>query len=260
VAELRPLTTSRAAVRPVRPRPSARIRAAWRDRAAVRRQAAKHERQRLARDLHDGAIQEILAAGLTIDLCLAELPAGSPARAQLEEARQLTGTAMRRLRSLLQGLREVPDTSREELPDMLRRLRAGHPGHQLDVAVEVTGAPVPVAPAVRHSLFRVASECVFNAAVHGRARRTVVRLSYGHGVVGLSVADDGQGKPKTLRKIIRGAVPGTGGGYHFGLADIAVRVDEMGGTVRVDRSGLGGIAVQVLVPVTVPAGGAEGEE
>jgi signal transduction histidine kinase len=241
----------------VRPRPSARIRAARRDLAGVRRQAAEHERHRLARDLHDGAIQEILAAGLTIDLCLADLPAESPAREQLEEARRLTGTAMRRLRLLMQSLREGPDATCEELPDMLRRLRAGHRAHQLDVAVEVTGAPVALAPSARRSLFRVASECVFNAAVHGRAHRAVIQLSYGHGGVELSVADDGRGKPKTLRKIIRGEVPGTGGGYHFGLADIAARMREMGGTVRVDRADLGGVIVQVLLPVTVPAGAAK---
>ena len=243
----------------VRPRPSARIRAARRDQAAIRQQAAEHERHRLARDLHDGAVQEILAAGLTIDLCLAELPAGSPARAQLEEAKRLTGTAMRRLRSLLQSLRESTDGSGEELPDMLRRLQAGHLAYQPEVSVQVTGTPVPLNPAIRQSLFRVASECVFNAAVHGRARRTIVRLSYGYGAVALAVADDGRGKPKTLMKIIRGEVPGAGGGYHFGLADIAARVDEMGGTLRADRSDLGGITVQVLLPVPVPAGRTEGE-
>ena len=42
---------------------------------------AEHERHRLARDLHDGAIQEVLAAGLAIDLCLADTPAGSPMHA-----------------------------------------------------------------------------------------------------------------------------------------------------------------------------------
>jgi len=232
-----------------RPPPSALAQVTYRSQLAVRQQVAGSERRRLARELHDGAVQEVLAAGLAIDLCLADTPAGSPLRAGLEDARRLTASALRRLRSSLQSLREGTNGPEEELPEMLRRLRGRHRPDQLDVSVEVTGPPVPLATAVRRSLFQVASECVFNAAVHGRARRVVIRLSYGRGLVALCVADDGCGKPKTLRKIIQGEVPGTGGGYHTGLADIAARAEEMGWTLRADRSDLGGIAVRVLLPV-----------
>jgi signal transduction histidine kinase len=216
---------------------------------------ADRERHRLARELHDGAIQEVLAAGLAIDLCLADASAGSLMHARLEHARRLTATAVRRLRSSLQNLREgmaVPD---EELPGMLLRLVARHPAHELDVCVDISGPQVSLPTEVRQSLFQVASECVFNAAIHGRARRAIIRLNYGCEVIALCVADDGRGNPKTLRKIIRGTVPGTGGGYHLGLADIAARAEEMGWTLRADRSDLGGIAIQVLLPT--PAGGYE---
>jgi len=220
---------------------------AYRSQLAARQQVAADERRRLARELHDGAIQEVLAAGLAIDVCLADVPAESPMRARLEDARQLTAAALRRLRSSLQNLHEGANAPDEELPDQLRRLAARHPAHKLDVSLEVTGLPVPLPTAVRRSLFQVASECVFNAAVHGQAHRVIIRLSYVRGMVALSVADDGCGKPKTLRKIIQGEVPGTGGGYHVGLADIAARAEEMGWTLRADRSDLGGIAVQVLL-------------
>lgn len=234
-------------------RPSfALAQAGRRPQPATEQRAAACERRRLARELHDGAIQEVLAAGLAIDLCLADMPAESPLRAGLEDARRLTASALRRLRSSLQSLREGAGRPDEELPDMLRRFQAGHPADQLDVGVEVTGPPVPLAAGVRQSLFQVASECVFNAVVHGRARRVVIRLSYGRGVVALCVADDGCGRPKTLRKIIEGEVPGTGGGYHTGLADIAARAEEMGWTLRADRSDLGGVAVQVLLAVPGP--------
>jgi signal transduction histidine kinase len=249
-----------------RPQPTALAPVAHRDQSVVpqqvteleRHRLARDERRRLARELHDGAIQEVLAAGLAIDLCLAEVPAGSPMHARLEHAKRLTATAVRRLRSSLQDLREGAGAPDEELPDMLRRLKARHPAHQLDLSVEVTGPPVPLKTAVRRSLFQVASECVFNASIHGRARRAVIRLSYGCEVVALCIADDGRGNPKTLRKIIRGEVPGTGGGYHLGLADIAARAEEMGWTLRADRSDLGGIALQVLLPMQAP-GDMQGE-
>jgi signal transduction histidine kinase len=211
------------------------------------------ERHRLARELHDGPLQEVLAAGLAIDLCLADAPAGSPMRARLEHAKGLTATAMRRLRSSLQNVREGTAVPAQDLPDMLLRLAAQHPARELDVSVEVTGLRLPLPVTVRQSLFQMAGECVFNAAVHGRARRAVIRLSYGREAIALCVADDGHGNPKTLRKIIRGAVPGTGGGYHMGLANIAAQAEETGWTLRADRSDLGGIAIQVSLPA--PAAG-----
>jgi signal transduction histidine kinase len=225
---------------------------------AVPQPVSDRERDRLARDLHDGAIQDVLAAGLAIDLCLADTPETSPMHARMKHAKRLTALAIRRLRSSLRDLLEGVNAPDEELPDMLRRLEAEHLADQLDLRVEVTGPPVPLSAEVSRSLFHVASECVFNAAVHGEARRAIIRLSYGRGIVALSIADDGHGKPKTLRRIIRGEVPGTGGGYHLGLADIAARAEEMGWTLQADRSDLGGIAVQVLLRAR-PTGAMQGE-
>jgi len=234
--------------RSFQPQPLVPAQAARRGRPGLQELLADHERHRLARELHDGAIQEVLAAGLAIDSCLADVPPESPVHARLEYAKQLTATAVRRLRSSLHNLRDGATIPDEDLAEMLRRLTAQHAGRQLDVSVEVTGAPVPLTPVVRRALFQMASECVFNAVVHGRARRAVIRLSYGCGTVVLCVADDGCGKPKTLRKIIRGEIPGTGSGYHLGLTDIAALAEEMGWTLRADRSDLGGIAVQVTLP------------
>ncbi len=250
--------TQTAVPRHIRSQPSVPAHAVRGSKSSLPQILADHERHRLARELHDGAIQEVLAAGLAIDLCLADAPAGSPMRARLEHAKRLTATAVRRLRSSLQNLREGTTVPEDELPDMLLGLVARHPAHGLDVSVEVTGPQVSLPVAIRQSLLQMASECVFNAAVHGRARRAIIRLSYGCEVIALCVADDGHGNPKTLRKIIRGVAPGTGGGYHLGLADIAARAEEMGWILRADRSDLGGIAIHVLLPG--PAGGfARGE-
>jgi signal transduction histidine kinase len=238
-----------AGARPAPAPPLVQVLAARPDHREVGRQVAEHERRRLARDLHDDVIQQVVAARLTIDWCLAEVPAGSPLHAKLEHARRLIGIAQRRLRLSLQTLTDPLGPDDEDLPDMLRHLLAFPHTHELDLSVEVSGTSVTLPAPVRRSLHRAASECLFNAARHAGARRAVIRLRYGPGVIALSVADDGHGDPEALRKIIRGDLPGTGGGYNFGLADLACRAEEMGGTIRVGPSDLGGIAVEVLVPM-----------
>jgi len=207
------------------------------------------ERRRLARELHDTVIQQVLAAGLTIDWCMAEVPAGSPVYEKLTVAKRLACNAARELRSSLQELTQRTDGDHEDLPDMLRRLLDTHAMPRLRLGLQVSGTPEPLPSATRRWLYRFAGECLFNSAVHADARDAAIRLRYANGAVALSVADDGHGRPETLRKIISGEVPGTGGGYHFGLTDIAAWAREMGWTLRVGRADLGGIAMEVQLPV-----------
>jgi signal transduction histidine kinase len=242
-----------AAAAPARPPRATPARPVRHARPGTRRPATGPDRRQLARELHDTVIQQVLAAGLTIDSCLADVPAGSALHAKLEQAKQLTAVATRQLRSALHTLTEDAGADEADLPDMLERLLTTQRAHRLRLCIQVAGTPVPLPVPVRRSLYCVASECVFNAAVHAGARRAVIGLSYGCGGMTLSVADDGHGRPETLRQIIRGEVPGAGGGYHFGLADMALRAAELGWTLRVSGSDLGGIAVEVQVPLPVSA-------
>jgi signal transduction histidine kinase len=219
---------------------------------------ANLERRRLARELHDTVIQQVLAAGLTIDWCMAEVPAGSPVHEKLTVAKRLACNAARELRSSLQELTQRTDGDDEELPAMLRRLLDTHATPRLRLGLQVSGTPEPLPSATRRWLYRFAGECLFNSAVHADARYAAIRLRYADGAVALSVADDGHGRPETVRKIISGEVPGTGGGYHFGLTDIAAWAREMGWTLCVSRANLGGIAVEVQLPVG-QAGGIAGD-
>lgn len=241
-------TTARAGPRPAVPPQSAPPPPSG-DQGRALPSVAYLERRRLARELHDTVIQQVLAAGLTIDWCMAEVPAGSPVYEKLTVAKRLACNAARELRSSLQELTQRTDGDDEDLPDMLRRLLDTHATPRLRLGLQISGTPEPLPTATRRWLYRFAGECLFNSAVHADARYAAIRLRYADGAVALSVADDGHGRPETLRKIISGEVPGTGGGYHFGLTDIAAWAREMGWTLCVNRADLGGIAVEVRLPV-----------
>jgi len=162
--------------------------------------------------------------------------------------RSADGVQQRRLRSSRQALADPAGPDSEDLPDMLRHLLALPLTHDLDLSVEVTGTPFALSAPVRRSLQRAASEYLFKAARHARARRVFIRLRYGPGMIVLSVADDGHRNAEALRKIIQDGVADAGG-PGFGLADLACLAEEMGGAMRVGTSDLGGIAIEVLVPV-----------
>jgi signal transduction histidine kinase len=212
------------------------------------------ERRRLAQMLHESVAQQVLSAGLAIEWCRAQAPAGSAEHERLHHAKQLTHGALDQVRSSIQLLSTDNAAADEDLPPMLERLQSDHAAADFALAVAVAGRPVALTHTARRSLFQIANECLFNTVVHAGARRAVIRLTYGRDELRLTVADDGTGVPETIRKIIQGDVPGTGAGYHRGLLDIAWRVDELGGVLEVERSDLGGILIQVILPLALIVG------
>jgi signal transduction histidine kinase len=121
----------------------------------------------------------------------------------------------------------------------------------LRVEVRIEGRPVSLPATAERSLFRVAGEALFNAAVHAEASVAVVRLAFRKDRLVLSVADDGTGDPEQVRRTLRVTAARDLDGSHRGLANMAERAREIGGTLQVQRARQGGIRVQVGVPLPI---------
>jgi signal transduction histidine kinase len=214
--------------------------------AAQQRQVLDTERHRIARELHDSVTQYVISAGMQIEMCRGEL-ADPALRGRLEQAKDLTRRAVERLRSAIYALSE-DEQGEDGLPAMLERLTRVHLPDQLRVEVRIGGHPVALPAAAEQSLFRIAGEALFNTAVHADARHALVRLSYRKDRVVLSVSDDGRGVAEEVRRCLRAASSYLSGD-HRGLPNMQARARELGGTLRLTRSRLGGLQVQVSVPV-----------
>ena len=214
---------------------------------AAQREAVDAERHRIARELHDSVAQHVLSAGMTIEWCRPEVAHHGEVYERLGHAKALTREAVERLRGAIHALSSVGHGDGDGLPAMLGRLSDVAPVPGLAVAVRVEGRPRPLPSEVEHSLFRIASECLFNTARHADATRSTVRLAYRPDEVRLSVADDGGGDPDVLRRALR-ASGRRDDGYHRGLGNIASRCREMGATVRFTRARMGGVRVEVRMP------------
>jgi signal transduction histidine kinase len=123
------------------------------------------------------------------------------------------------------------------LDSALRRLTDAVAGQlKVTAAFEVAGTPRPLPTATEVVLLRVCQEALANVRKHAHARRMLVRLRYGDGLVGLDVTDDGCGFD-----------PGRdGGGY--GLRGMRARVGQEGGRLDVRSAAGAGTTVSVEVP------------
>ncbi|MCW2716801.1 histidine kinase [Pseudonocardia sp.] len=209
------------------------------------------ERHRIARELHDSVTQYALSAGMHIELVRTEI-ADDRLRAQLDTAKDLTRRAVEQLRSAIYALSDAEHHGHgvdKDLPSMLRQLSGVHMPDELRVEVRIGGTPVALPADCEQSLFRIAGEALFNTAVHAEASKAVVRLAYLCHSVRLTISDDGGGKPEEVRRSLRAATVATPSGEHRGLVNMQARARELGGSLTFRRARLGGLQVQVDIPV-----------
>jgi signal transduction histidine kinase len=223
--------------------------------AARQRELLDAERHRIARELHDSVSQYVLSAGMAVELARGEAGSLGPPAAeltnQLNQAKDLTQQAIQQLRDAIYALHHAASG---EAPASLHELMtelAGHYRPRLPVQVRVEGAATQVGPRADHELIRIAGEALFNVANHAQATRAVIRLRYRPDQLMLAIADDGTGDPVTLSRLLRIERNAVTDGRHRGLANMAVRAEKVGGTIAFRRARLGGLRIEVRIPLPV---------
>jgi len=201
--------------------------------AAVR--ASDAERLRIARDLHDGVVQDLSGSSMALSALAAH--ADEPDRRELEEVGRSLRVSMRSLRSLLVEI-YPPDLHTAGLSAAVDDLVAPLAAAGTTVDVDVSGADGASRPAVA-LLWRVAQESVRNVARHARADRMSLTVRHEGDRLLLEVVDDGVGfDPATVAT-----------DDHFGLRAAESLVREHGGTWEVESAPGSGTMVRVEVPV-----------
>ncbi|TJZ79251.1 sensor histidine kinase [Rhodococcus oryzae] len=195
--------------------------------------AEERERRRLAEHLHDGPLQNVLAARMDLEEAIERDrdPALVAAEATLREtAAQLRSTVTTLHPQVLEQL---------GLTAALRELADGHGrrgGYEMRVRLAEVGRPD-----CQSLLYRVAREALGNIDKHAHARRVDVLLARTSTAITLEVADDGVGfDPDDLpARVAEG---------HIGLASQFLRIENLGGTLELTSAPGEGTRVVATVP------------
>ncbi len=196
--------------------------------------ATTQERNRLARDIHDGLGHHLTVVQMLLQAARAVIDTADPDRldTMLAKAQDQSKQALAEVRRSVAALREPRS---EPLVDALRVL-AGEAG--VPTGVEVRGAARAIPVEVEESLFRAAQEGLTNVRKHAGASAVTVVLDFDRDdVVRLEVRDDGCG--------LSGDVPADTG---YGLVGLRERVANLGGRVSVDSAADRGLTLTVEVP------------
>ncbi|MEP6817618.1 MAG: histidine kinase [Marmoricola sp.] len=219
---------------------------------AHQRELIDTERGRIARELHDSVAQFVLSAGMAVEVARGEAEElgadGRPIMTQLATAKDLSQQAVEQLRRAIYALHQPHRDTVSSLPELLGEVTRHH-DPQVPVQLRVEGDAQPLLIDAQHEIARAVGEALFNVATHARATRAVVRLRYRPDRVLVTVADDGCGDPTELSRMLRLERGRPGDGHHRGLANIECRIAELGGAIAFRRARMGGVRVEMRLPL-----------
>lgn len=171
-----------------------RVDRAQRDHRRLLRNAVESselERRRIARDLHDGVIQDLAGVGYSLSSMTRQIPDDSQWREQLDEANGIVRRDVASLRTLMTDI-YPPDLDDRGLVEAVGELLDQGGMGALEVTYEVD-EPLTPSPTTARLIFRVIRESLRNVVKHSKAAHVTVRLSQTGGDIRFEVHDDGVG-------------------------------------------------------------------
>jgi signal transduction histidine kinase len=198
-------------------------------------EASDGERVRIARDLHDGVVQDLAGAAFAVSAVARNPDVPDSMRKGLHSSAESLRTSLRGLRSLMVEI-YPPDLDADGLDAALDDLLApaATQGVRATATVEgIDGVPDDTVALV----WRVAQEAVRNALRHSGAQNLTVTVDGKADGVVLEVTDDGQGFDTGRRPA----------GDHFGLRGLSSLIAEAGGDLIVRSSPGAGTTIRLQV-------------
>jgi signal transduction histidine kinase len=206
-----------------------------------RREAAViEERTRVARDLHDTALQGFMAVTMQLQVAARTAAREDTAAlpALLSALARDAGASLTQVRNAVWQMRSPVSASgdlRAAIVDWLDSRRDDHAA----IAIELDGLPQSLGQAKAEALLRVVQEAVNNAIIHGEANRIVVSAQPQDGKLVMTIADDGQGFEPTGAAAMGG---------HWGLLGMRERIEALGGTLAIESAPGRGTTIIATIP------------
>jgi signal transduction histidine kinase len=159
----------------------------------LRRRAGAAERARFARELHDGAVQSLIAVEMQVDVLRRQCDAGKPIGSELGRIQGLLREEVLKLRELMQQMKAIDvDAQRllRVLSDTVERFQR-ETGISARFVTDLEDLDMP--QRVCREILRIVQEGLVNVRKHSGARHALVRLGLSQEKWSLTLEDDGKG-------------------------------------------------------------------
>jgi signal transduction histidine kinase len=198
--------------------------------------AAREERVRIAREIHDGISQSMYMLTLNLEAAADTTEPGSDLRGRLQNLVKLAKQVLLEVREYIFELRPLLDREESLGAALRRQAKEFSTVAGFDVTVDISGNDNALPQSHRATLYRIAQEALSNVYRHANATSATVHLACEPNAVELDISDNGAGiEPSTIRG--------------RGLDHMVERASELGGEVTFEvGSGGRGTRVHAMLP------------
>jgi two-component system NarL family sensor kinase len=222
-----------------------RLRQRQREREGLLQQAlaaSDVERRRIASDLHDGVVQDLVGVAFTLGGAARRDDITPDSSQLLDQSAHDVRVSIKALRSLLVEI-YPPNLFQEGLVPALTDLLARANGKEIAASLDADELRGTLPPPVAGLLYRSAQEALRNVLTHAQATEVTVRVADQDRIATIEIVDNGIGF--TPEPTERTAKEG-----HFGLHGLTDLVADAGGRFTVESAPGAGTTVRVEVPIT----------
>lgn len=198
----------------------------------------ERERRRIAREMHDSTVQDLVAIGLMLRRLL-DMVEEAEARKVLGAAREILGRTQQELRTL-SYLMHPPMLDDQGLVVALQSLVRGLATRmRIRVTLDCESPGLRTSPEVENALYRVVQESLINIQKHASASCAFVHYGREPGRLVLEIEDDGVGLPDDAELAL---------GAGVGIQGMRARLAHVGGSLTLSSPGQG-LLVRAEIPV-----------
>jgi signal transduction histidine kinase/ligand-binding sensor domain-containing protein len=202
--------------------------------------AQEQERIRIAGELHDGVMQQMLAATMTLGSAKRRITGNPDAAATIDKVQDLLVQAGTEIRQLSHDL-HPPILQEAGLPQaVLAYCEQFSAAAGIPIACEADDTVSGLSRGASLALFRIVQEALGNTAKHAKAKQVTVRLRRINGVVSLVISDDGVGFDTGWL--------GSHASGGLGLVMMRERATQLNGTFELDTAARRGTTIIVSIP------------
>jgi len=215
------------------------------------RMVQEAERQRIARELHDGVVQSLTALVADLEYFRTRYLSANEENGQngqkiaekVETWQELARDSLTSMRQALGGLRTSSELERGleyALEGLLRQMQSA--GYRVEFECEDWLALLPFE--YTSNIYYIVREALTNIYKHARASTISICMFSFEGHIYISIADDGKGMAKGASLASRGS------GYHQGVIGMRERAALLGGRVTLDSVPGKGTRVDIDIPLS----------
>ncbi len=209
--------------------------------------AQEEERQRVARDIHDGPAQSMSNVVLKAEICerLVDVDI-EKSKLEMQQLKRIVRESLQDIRKIIYDLRPMSLDDLGLIPTLERYVMTFKEESEINVSFKARGVNDNLKPVISLTVFRIVQEALSNIKKHAEAESAVVSLEFlEDNKLALHIFDDGKGFKVEDLKVKSDDVNGG-----FGLFSMRERIELLNGEFVINSGQGKGTRLNIMLPLT----------